>query len=236
VSTHPLAQHCWAAVHAGPPAQLSGAWQLPSAHVSPAGQTLVQLPQWAGETFSLTHVPPQQLSPLAQPVVSQLLGGWQAPPRQLSPVEQTRPQEPQSEGSVPSSTQTEPQHDSPLAHAVPLPQVATHSWFWHSLPAGHWLVVSQPTHWRVPGSQIGLEEGQPLLPVHPVKVTHSWVAGLQASPLGQVSGEVKQATQTPAGSSQYGVAGVEPQSMLDPHAVVVAASRRGPPSTDGRLA
>jgi hypothetical protein len=66
-----------------------------------------------------------------------------------------------------------------------------------------------------------LVEGQSLSDVHPeVMVTHWWVAGLHASPTGQVSGEVRHPAQTPGGISQYGVLGVSAHSALDVHFVV----------------
>jgi hypothetical protein len=105
---------------------------------------------------------------------------------------------------VPSSTQVTPQHESPSVHAAPFPQTATHSLFWHSSPGGHWLVVTQPTQMPWGSSQTGFELGHWVSLVQPPggRLTHWCVAGLQASPTGQVSGLVRHATHTPGGSSQ----------------------------------
>jgi hypothetical protein len=207
-ATHasPAAQHCWPSVHAGPPLHAVGAWHAPFAHVSPAGQTFVQLPQWLGSWVVLTHVAPQQRSPTLHPVVVQLPAGWHAPPTQASWFGQTRPQPPQLFGSVPSSMQPEPQQLWPWLHALPPGAVlheGTHSRSLQMSPAGHWVDCVQPTHCPIATSHTGLVAGHCVLLVQPVTMAwHVWVVALHASPSGQVSGFVRQATHTPWGSSQ----------------------------------
>jgi hypothetical protein len=97
---------------------------------------------------------------------------------------------------------------------APPPQKPTHSKFWQMSPAGHWLSFVQPTHWPVCVRQCGFVAGHWLSLVQPGMGWQVCVATSHDSPVGQVSGFVRQATQTPAGSSQYGVAGVPAQSLL----------------------
>jgi hypothetical protein len=217
VSTHPAAQHAAPPVQAGPPWHETGASHVPSAQLSLAAQTWVQLPQWVGSTFVFTHVSPQHTSPPEQPLTWQPLGGWHAPPTQASRLGHARPQLPQSFGSVPSSMHPPPQQLRSEVHALPPAQDGTHSRSLQMSPFGHWFDCVQPTHWPVAVSQMGLLAGHWALRVQPEggRRLHVWVAVLHASPVGQVSGFVRQPTQTPCGSSQNGVLGVVAHSSLD---------------------
>jgi hypothetical protein len=100
-----------------------------------------------------------------------------------------------------------------------------HSVFWQISPSGHCAVMMQPTHWPFSVSQTGLVAGHWASLVQPETGWHVCVSGLQASPSGQVSGLVKQATHTPSGSSQYGVAGVVTHPSLEVHFVVGPSAR-----------
>jgi hypothetical protein len=215
VSVQPVVQQLSPPVQTGPPLHVLPPTHAPAMHASSAPHTLVQLPQCSGETCSLTHVSPQQLSPAEQPICEQPWGGWQAPARQASPFGQVRPQKPQSFGFVPSSTHVDPQHASPSPHAAPPPHVGTHSLFWQASPGGHWVESTQPTQMPWGSSQIGFDAGHWVSLVQPPggRGTHWCVAGLHASPVGQVSGSVKHATHTPGGSSQYGSAAVGQPSL-----------------------
>jgi hypothetical protein len=204
VSTQPDEQHWLPPVQIGPPLHETGAWQFPAAQLSPAGHTLVQLPQCVGATSVLTHTSPQHWSLPEQGVpVPQPAFGWQAPPMHASPPGHARPHVPQWFGSVPSSMQPPPQQLSPSLHTAPPAHDGTHSKFSQMSPFGHWPDCVQPTHSPSFTSQMGFVFGHCASRVQPEGTgLQVWVAGLQASPIGQVSGFVRQATQTPCGSSQ----------------------------------
>jgi len=233
VSTQPLAQHWSLPVQTGPPLQESGAWHMADAQLSPAGHVIVQLPQCAGSTSVFTHRSPQQVSEPEQPPTAQPVVGWHAPPMHGWPAGHARSHVPQWSGSVASSTQPPPQQSRPPVHAPPPPHEGTHCVPSHTSPGGHWLDCVQPTHSPSLVSQMGLLTGHCELRVQPVEAAvHLCVLGLQTSPFGQVSGFVRQATQTPCGSSQNGVAGVAAHCSLEVH----PRPGRGPSKAPSMLA
>jgi hypothetical protein len=186
--------------------------------LKPGGQGLLHAPQfWI--VSMLVQVPKQQTSLPGQPVVRQLGGVWQLPPAHVSPGAHRRPQPPQSSTLVTSSTQMPPQHDRPPLQLWPPPHDGKHWKFWQMSPAGHWLLLRHTTHVPSAVSQMGLEAGHWESWVHPGEPTQVWLVGLQTSPIGHVSGDVRQPTHTPGGSSQNGVAGVEAQSWFEVHPV-----------------
>jgi hypothetical protein len=75
VSVHPSPQHDSPPAHGGPPLHPVGTVQKASTQLSPAGHTLVQLPQCEVDVWVFTHKSEQQVSPGWQPRLLQPEGG-----------------------------------------------------------------------------------------------------------------------------------------------------------------
>lgn len=221
MSTQPAGQHWSVPEQDGPWLQRAGAVQTPATQVSPAGQTLSQPLQLFGSvSMSVQPVAQHCWTPVQIGPPLQEAGAVQLPATHVSPVGQPKPQVLQLFGSVFTSVQPEGQQESAPVQVGPPLQVPG---VWQKLsaqtePVGQTLpqkpqlelevvVSTQKSPQHVSG--VGQPVDWQLVPG-----MHSCVVGLQSSPVGQVFGFVRHATQTPAGSSQNGVAGVEAQSPL----------------------
>jgi hypothetical protein len=175
--------------------------QTPPEHDSPTPQALPQPPQLAGSVcVSISQpskvAPSQSAKPPSQAPITQVEAAQSAVACGNGP--QTMPQPPQSRGFVASSTQSGSQQVRPALHEAPPPQKPTHSKFEHTSPLGHWLFAVHCTHTCVSSRQCGLGAAQSASVLQPTGAgTHLCVVGSQASPAGQLSGEVVQPPEPP---------------------------------------
>jgi hypothetical protein len=190
----------------------------PAEHVWPARQVLPHAPQLFGSSVRLASQPsadaPLQLAKsFAQALMTHWLA-WQVTLACGSGV-QAFPHAPQLFGSDCTNAHEAPQQSSPAPQAAPSPQKPTHWKLEQTSSAAHCEVSVHSTHTRVSSRQCGVGAAHSASLVQPVGFgTHWWLTGSHAWPVGHVSGDARHATHLPAGTSQYGVAGVVTQSAL----------------------
>jgi hypothetical protein len=210
-------QHVWPVWQSVVPPQLPR--QVPPEHVSPGAHALPQVPQLFGSTAVLISQPS-----LVRPSQSAKLGAHfamlhVAPRHWLTAFghgPQNMLQPPQLFGSLDSSTQMGSQQLRPGPHEAPPPQTPTQWKFEQTWLGPHWVSLVHSTQVCVSSRQCGVGNMQSASLLQPVWTgTHVCVVGSHASPLGHVSGSVRQATHCPGGISQNGVEGVAAQSLFD---------------------